>query len=41
MSARVVLFLLADEAAPQQNDRIHEFGRGPVLCGGAKFGMVY
>jgi len=39
--AHVVLFLLAEEAAPQQSERIHEFGRGPVLCGGAKFGMVY
>jgi hypothetical protein len=26
--------------APQQNENFGPPGRGPILCGGAKFGMV-
>jgi hypothetical protein len=38
---RVVLFLLGKKALPQQSERSEQFRRGPALCGGAKFGMVY
>jgi hypothetical protein len=37
----VVLFLLGLAGAPQQNEIFDRFRRGPSLCGGAKFGMVY
>ena len=38
---RVVLFLLVRMASPQQSERFRRIRRGPALCGGAKFGMVF
>jgi hypothetical protein len=33
--------LLALSTPPQQSERFRLFERGPALCDGAKFGMVY
>jgi len=40
-ASRMVLFLLGGKPPLQQSEKFTPFWRGPALCGGAKFGMVY